>query len=52
MWPKSHRPLKKSSATLKKSQNLCEMGKTSKYSLRTLKNPNFDSMDELGKVMF
>ena len=26
------------------------MGKTSKYSLRTLKNPNFDSMDNWEKL--
>ena len=31
--------------------SLCEMGKIWKYSLRpTLKNLNFESMDELGKV--
>ena len=29
-------------------KSLCELGKTWKYSLRlTLKNPNFESMDEL-----
>ena len=34
------------------SQFLCELGKSSKYSLRpTLKNSNFESKDELKKAM-
>ena len=37
---------------LKIPQCLCELGKTWDYNLRsTLKNPNAESMDELGKVM-
>ena len=42
------------SATFKNPnfQNLCELGKILKYSLRpSLKNPSFESIDELGKAM-
>ena len=35
------------------SFNLCELGKTWKYSLSPrFKTPNFESIDELGKVIF
>ena len=37
--------------TIKIQKSLCELGKTWRYILRlTLKNPNFESTDELGKV--
>ena len=42
-------------ATLKNPnfQFLCELEKTCKYSQRTrFKSPNFESIDELGKIMF